>query len=360
MSGILVVEDDRSSQEFLSEILDVKGYDVTTVGSAEEAFESISEHPPDLVLMDILLPGMDGLMATQILKDDVNTSHIKVVAITAMAMKGDEDKILEAGCEACLVKPLDIAELLATVRNCLDSRENVMAAAGGTEKCSGPAESGDLPAYSSTASKIKVYLVEDELLIRECLTAMLELEPDIELVGEAGDAEQAIEDLKSLKADVVLMDLRLPGLDGIEAMRILKQEHTALGMVAVTSYNGQYFEAAIEAGALGYILKSGTRQQLVQAIRLAVKQLGSLDPSLTTTLMRSFSELRTKQRTSLLTPRQIEVIKMVANGSRYREIAKELSVSEKTVHREMRSILEQLEARDSAHAVAEAYKRRLL
>jgi len=360
VSGILVVDDDRSSQEFLYEILDVKGYDVITVGSAEEALVSISNHPPDLVLMDILLPGMDGLKATQILKNDVNTSHIKVVATTAMAMKGDEDKIFDAGCEACLVKPLDIAELLATVQNCLGPGENVMPAGASTETCSRPAESGNLSTYGATAPRIKVYLVEDELLIRECLSAMLELEQDIELVGEAGDAEQAIEELKSLNADVVLMDLRLPGLDGIEAMRILNQEHTSLGMVAVTSYNGEYFEGAIEAGAVGYILKSATRQQLVQAIRLAVKQQGTLDPSLTTELMRSFSELRTKQRASLLTPRQIEVIKMVANGSRYREIAGELSVNERTVHREMRSILEQLDARDSAHAVSEAYKLRLL
>ena len=213
MSGILVVDDDRSSQEFLYEILDVKGYDVITVGSAEEALVSISDHPPDLVLMDILLPGMDGLMATQILKNDVTTSHIKVVATTAMAMKGDEDKILDAGCEACLVKPLDIAELLATVHNCLYSSENVMAAGECTETCSRPAESGDLPTFGAAASTIKVYLVEDEVLIRECLSAMLELEQDIELVGEAGDAEQAIEDLKSIKADVVLMDLRLPDPD---------------------------------------------------------------------------------------------------------------------------------------------------
>lgn len=166
MSGILVVDDDRSSQEFLSEILDVKGYDVITVGSAEEALESISQHSPDLVLMDILLPGMDGLAATQILKNDAKTADIKVVATTAMAMKGDVDKIFDAGCDACLVKPLDIAELLATVQNCLDSGKNVMATGGWTETRSGPAESGDLPAYRSAVSKIKVYLVEDELLIR--------------------------------------------------------------------------------------------------------------------------------------------------------------------------------------------------
>ena len=360
MTSIQIVDDDAPSREFVSKFLELKGYQVRGAGSSEEAFELISQQWPELILMDILLPGMDGIEAAVKLKNEPGTSQIKVIATTAMAMKGDEAKISQGGFEAYLVKPLDISTLLMTIQRCLCSEGTISTPARRTFELPGPMGFDEFPESGAIPPNIRVYIVEDESLIRESLSAMLDLEEDIELVGGAGNAEQASEDLKSLKEDVVLMDLRLPGMDGIEAMRILKQEHTSLGMVAVTAYKEQYFEGAIEAGAVGYILKSGTPQQLVQAIRLAVQKLGTLDPSLTATLMRSFSELSTKQRASLLTPRQIEVIKMVANGSRYQEIARELSVNESTVSREMRRILERLEARDPAHAVSEAYKRRLL
>jgi len=213
---------------------------------------------------------------------------------------------------------------------------------------------------NGTIPKVRVYLVEDFPLLRESLTAMLELEPEIEVVGEAAEAELALQTLQTVPADVVLMDVRLPGMNGIEATRVLKQNHPDMPVVVLTSYDDEYMEAAIEAGAAGYILKSCTRQQLVQALRGAVQGQMPIDPSLTGKLVREVVELRRTQVRSLLTPRQLEILKMVALGTRYREIASKLSFSLATVKREVRSIFNRLNADRAAQAVSEAHKRGLL
>jgi len=129
MTQVLIVEDDTLSRELLTEALLVAGYEVATVASAEEALVRLLEGPldsihPDLILMDIQLPGLDGLAATRALKEDMSTSGIPVIAITAHAMKGDEQRILDAGCQAYLVKPLDLSRLQAAVRASLPSRKD--------------------------------------------------------------------------------------------------------------------------------------------------------------------------------------------------------------------------------------------
>ena len=213
---------------------------------------------------------------------------------------------------------------------------------------------------NGTIPKVRVYLVEDFPLLRESLTAMLELEPGIEVVGEAAEAELALQTLQTVTADVVLMDVRLPGMNGIEATRVLKQNHPDMPVVVLTSYDDEYMEAAIEAGAAGYILKSCTRRQLVQALLDAVQGQMPIDPSLTGKLVREVVELRRAQQRSLLTPRQVEILKMVALGTRYRDIASKLVFSLATVKREVRSIFNRLNADGAAQAVSEAHKRGLL
>ena len=199
-------------------------------------------------------------------------------------------------------------------------------------------------------ANIRVYQVEDQALIRESLRAMLEQEPGIEVVGEAADANRAIQELKTLDVDVVLMDIRLPGTDGIEATRLLKQTYQNLAVVILTSYQDEYMIEAIEAGASGYILKSCTGQQLVQALRATYRGQVPIDPSLTGRLVRELAELKGAHRQSLLTPRQTEILKLVAIGTRYKEIAATLFVSETTVNREMGNIFDQLSVNDAAHA----------
>ena len=207
---------------------------------------------------------------------------------------------------------------------------------------------------------VRVYLVEDETLLRESMRTMLELEPGILVAGEANDAEEALRHLKTLPIDVVLMDIRLPGMDGIKATRLLKEQHKNVTVVILTSYNGEYLGDAFEAGAAGYILKSSTRHQLVQSVRDAFEGQTTIDSTLAGGLLRELAELRKAQRESLLTSRQTEILRMVANGLKYREIANELFISESTVNRDMRHTFNSLGVDDAVHAVVEAYRKRLI
>ncbi len=205
------------------------------------------------------------------------------------------------------------------------------------------------------SSGIRVYLVEDDALIRECLRAMLDLEPGIEVVGEAARAEQAVLAIDSLDVDVVLMDIGLPGMSGIETTRRLKERDVELSVLVLTSHEDEYVEA-IEAGATGYVMKSCTSQQLVQAIKAANDGQVPIDPSLTGNLVRQMAELRRAKHETILTQRQMDILKLVAAGTRYKEIASTLSLSETSVNREMRNIFDRLGVNDAAHAVSEAYK----
>ncbi len=203
---------------------------------------------------------------------------------------------------------------------------------------------------------IRVYLVEDEALLRETLVATLELEDDIEVVGQAADAEQALRALETTDVDVVLMDVRLPGANGIEATRILKEKRKDLVVIMLTAYDDQYVGVAIDAGASGYILKSCTLEQLVESIRIAHSGDLIIDPALTGRLARELSELRKVHKDLLMTPRQLEVLNLVSLGSHYHEISQTLYISERTVHREMGTIFLRLGAKDAAHAVSKAHK----
>ncbi len=207
---------------------------------------------------------------------------------------------------------------------------------------------------------IRVYLVEDQVLLKESLRAMLELEDDIEVVGEAVSAEIALPALATLPVDVVLMDIRLPGMNGILATQQFKEQNETAQVVMLTTYDNEYLEDSFEAGARGYVSKSCTRQQLAQAVRDVWQGRVYVDPSLGGGLVQELSNLRRANRNSLLTTRQSEILKMVANGFRYKDIASALFITERTVNREIRKIFDSLEVNEAPHAVSEALKRGLI
>ena len=209
-------------------------------------------------------------------------------------------------------------------------------------------------------SRIKVYLVEDHTLIRESVRARLDVEPTIEVVGDSALAEQALKDLEAQAIDVVLMDIQLPVMDGLEATRRLKEMRPEVAVVVLTAFQDEYIEPAFRAGAAGYILKTSNSQQLIQSIHSAYEGGACLDPSLTRGLIQRVSELCEAEGGSLLSPRQVEILRLVADGTRYSVIAEHLGISVTTVSREMRTIFNRLGANDAAHAVSEAYKRGLL
>ena len=189
---------------------------------------------------------------------------------------------------------------------------------------------------------------------------MLELDEDIQVVGEAGTGEEALALIGSLPADVILLDMRLPGMDGIEVIRKMKVRQPDLKIIVFSSYGKEYLTQAIEAGATGYLLKRVSRNELIQAIHMVHEEQSPLDPSLSRELFTKFASLPKSDQRVTLSHRQLEILRRVASGVTNKETAAQLFMSESTVRRELVNIFSKLGVNDRAHAVSEAYTRRLI
>jgi DNA-binding NarL/FixJ family response regulator len=208
---------------------------------------------------------------------------------------------------------------------------------------------------------VRVLLVDDQSLIRAGFRMILEAEEGIEVVGEAADGLQAVDSVKRLKPDVVLMDIRMPELDGIEATRRITQEAPVKVLMLTTFDLDEYVYDALRAGASGFLLKDVPAEQLVEGIQVVAGGDALLAPSVTRRLIQEFSRTPPSQRElppSLeeLTPRELEVFKLLARGMSNAEVAAELVVSETTVKTHVARVLMKLGVRDRVQAVVLAYE----
>ncbi len=207
---------------------------------------------------------------------------------------------------------------------------------------------------------IRVLVVDDHQVVREGLRRMLELEKEIQVVGEASNGEEAITKAVSLSPDVITMDLKMPGMDGIMATRQIKQKMPDVDILILTLYAEDFVKQAIEAGASGYLLKDSDCEQITEAIHQVHAGLCPIAPSLTRELVAEFAVLSRNNRASILTKRQIEVLKLIAEGKSSQGIGSRLFISASTVKREIRQILSKLKVKDRAQAVSEAIKQKLI
>jgi DNA-binding NarL/FixJ family response regulator len=209
---------------------------------------------------------------------------------------------------------------------------------------------------------IKVLIADDQALVRTGFRKILESEPDLEVIGEAGDGGEAVEAALLLRPDVVLMDIRMPRLDGLEATRRLAGKTRVL--VLTTFDVNEYVYEALRAGASGFLLKDAPADQLVTAIRVVAAGEALLAPSITRRLIEEFARrpLSNARPTQLeaLSPRELEVLRLVARGLSNAEIAGELYVSDATVKTHVSRILQKLSLRDRVQAVVLAYESGLL
>jgi DNA-binding NarL/FixJ family response regulator len=214
---------------------------------------------------------------------------------------------------------------------------------------------------------VRVLLVDDQALIRAGFRMILEAEEDIDVVGECADGAQAIDSVARLKPDVVLMDIRMPEMDGIEATRRIVErdgEPTVRVLMLTTFDLDEYVYDALRTGASGFLLKDVPADQLVTGIRMVSQGEALLAPSVTRRLIEEFS--RTAPRTETpaaldeLTPRELEVFKLLARGLSNAELAEELVVSETTVKTHVARVLMKLGVRDRVQAVVLAYESGLI
>lgn len=211
---------------------------------------------------------------------------------------------------------------------------------------------------------IRVLLVDDQALIRAGFRMILDAEDDMEVVGECADGTQAVDSTRRLKPDVVLMDIRMPEMDGIEATRLIAGDDGdgVPRVLMLTTFDlDEYVYDALRAGASGFLLKDVPAEQLVEGIRVIAQGDALLAPSVTKRLIHEFSRGGASQRSAPasledLTPRELEVFKLIARGMSNAEIAAELVVSETTVKTHVARVLMKLGVRDRVQAVVLAYE----
>jgi two-component system, NarL family, response regulator LiaR len=205
---------------------------------------------------------------------------------------------------------------------------------------------------------IRVLIVDDHAIVRQGLRLLLASQPDIEVAGEAADGPTAIMMARQLVPDVVLVDLLMPDMDGIETMRHICELKLDAKMLALTSsLEDQMIKQALQAGAQGYVLKASRISDLVQAIRQVARGLKTLDPAATQVLMQQVQSLDPLET---LTTREREVFDTLARGLTSAQIAERLSIGEATARTHIASVLEKLALRDRAQAIIYALKRGLI
>jgi DNA-binding NarL/FixJ family response regulator len=201
---------------------------------------------------------------------------------------------------------------------------------------------------------IRILTVDDHQLLREGIAAVLDGQEDMALVGEASNGTEGIESFRRLRPDITLMDLRMPDMTGIEAIRAIRAEFPTARIIVLTTYAGDaQAAAALKAGAAGYLLKNLVRKELTDTIRIVHSGRRSVPPGIATDIAEHVAD-------DALTERETQVLRRVAAGKSNKLIGAELDIAEGTVKTHMKSILPKLNATDRTHAVMIALKRGIL
>lgn len=201
---------------------------------------------------------------------------------------------------------------------------------------------------------IRILTVDDHQLLREGIAAVIEGQPDMRLVGEASNGYEAIESFRRLRPDITLMDVRMPGMSGIDAIGAIRAEFPNARIIVLTTYAGDaQAAAALKAGAAGYLLKNLVRKELIETIRIVHSGKRRVPNEIA-------AEIAEHVADDALSEREIQVLRCVAAGKSNKLIAGELDISESTVKTHMKSILPKLDASDRTHAVMIALRRGIL
>ena len=206
---------------------------------------------------------------------------------------------------------------------------------------------------------IRIFLIDDHQVVREGLRRMLELEADFEVVGEAADAKGALAQVEQLLPEIILMDIKMPGVDGIELTRQVKEKYPSCHVIILTLYD-QYLTQAIEAGAVGYLVKDIEREELLRAIRAVHEGRAPLGLSLTQERLAELAAPVEDKQKAYLSERELTVLRLIASGVATKEIADQLYLSQASVKRSVSRILEKLGVRERSETVSEAYKKGLI
>jgi len=204
------------------------------------------------------------------------------------------------------------------------------------------------------AGRIRILTVDDHPLLREGVASMINAEPDMQIVAEADCGAEAIKQFRSHRPDVTLMDLQMPGMNGVDAIKAIRSEFDDARIIVLTTYTGDVqVLQALKAGAAGYLLKSALRTELLNAIRAVHTGQRHVSASIASEIAQHVGEVA-------LSERELEVLRKVAAGNSNKQVAAQLGISEDTAKAHMKNILSKLHANDRTHAVTIAVKRGII
>ena len=211
------------------------------------------------------------------------------------------------------------------------------------------------------AGIIRVMIADDHPVVREGLAAMLARQPDIDVVGEATDGCEAVQRAGEILPDIILMDLQMPHLGGVEAIKQIRAKFPQVQMIVLTTYgdDDSIFQG-IAAGARGYLLKDAPRDELFRAVRAVARGESLLQPAVATRLLDRFARPKVEPPQETLTERELDVLRLLAKGSANKQIGAQLHISESTVKTHVANIFQKLEVTDRTEAVTVALSRGLI
>ena len=213
-------------------------------------------------------------------------------------------------------------------------------------------------------AKLKTMIVDDHLVVREGLKQLLEVDDEIQVIAQASNGLECLRQLDKHSPDLIFMDVRMPGISGIETTRLIHQKHPRIKIIMLTIYDDdQYVTEAIQAGASGYVLKKVQRDELIQIIHLVMGNQAFLDPSVTAKVFdRLQGKMNSPERDGImpLTQRELEILKEMVAGHTDREIGDSLHVSEHTVRSHIKSLYRKLRVSSKSQAVAKALQHKII
>ncbi len=217
------------------------------------------------------------------------------------------------------------------------------------------------PVSQGDKEPISILIVDDHAIVRQGLRTYLDLQSDMRVVGEASDGKQATEKVKDLLPEIVLMDLVMPGMDGVQATREITAISPSTRVIVLTSFSEdeQVFNS-IKAGAQGYLMKDVLPQDLARAIRTVYRGEAQLDPEIARKLMHEFSNPQPTKPKHDLTERELEVLRLISLGKSNKDIAEDLVLSEKTVKTHVSNILQKLHLSDRTQAAVYALRQKIV